>query len=208
MRMVEAEGKQRKFVGRTVAIVLVIVCVVLSAGLIAAVAVYLPTESTIARLNSENAGLKGNMTVLIQQIVNLQSVLAQSEGSISDKDNQIGNLTEEVNGLLNILYLNVEETPISNQGFSLAAGENFTVWAGGVDYAGYFAVSVESSSNTTSVQIVYSSLVGINFDQTIIVGTSGIAGFPVLPADSITVIIGNTELVDSVNGTITVIYKY
>src|SRR3989337_1670065 len=104
--MVEAEGKPRKVVGRTVAIVLVIVCIVLSAGLIAAIAVYLPTESTIARLNSENAGLEGNMTVLTQQILNLQNMLSQREGSITDKDNQISSLTNEVTSLLNILYLN------------------------------------------------------------------------------------------------------
>ena len=96
---------------------------------------------------------------------------------------------------------------VPNQGFSLAAGENSFVWNGDVNYAGYFIVSVESSSNTTFVQMVYSSF-GINFDQTIVVGTSGSAGFPVLPADSIDVIIGNTELVDSVNGTVTVTYHY
>ena len=205
--MVEAAGKQRKVVGRTVAIVLVIVCVVLSAGLIAAVAVYLPTASTIARLNSENAGLKGNMTVLAQQIVNLQNILAQREGSTLDKDYQIGNLSEQVNGLWDVLYLRVSVTPVLNQEFSLATGENSIVFGDIVEYAGYFIVSVESSSNTTFVQMTYSSF-GINFDQTIIVGTSGSAGFPGLPAESIDVILGNTELADSVNGTVTVTYNY
>ena len=212
--MVETASKQRKVVGRTVAIVLVIVCVVLSAGLIAAVAVYLPSASTIDRLNSENAGLKGNMTVLNQQIVSLQNILAQREGSIDDKDSQISALNNEVSalnddvdGLLNLLYLNATGTAVSNQSFSLAAGENSIVWGGDVDYAGYFTVSVQSSSNTTFVQMVYSSF-EINFDDTIVVGTSGIAGFPVLPTDNINVIIGNTELVDSVNGTVTVTYNY
>ena len=207
----EAAGKQRKVVGRTVAIVLVIVCVVLSAGLIAAVAVYLPTASTIARLNSENAGLEGNMTVLTQQILNLQNMLSQRDGSISDKDSQIADLNaaynDEVNSLLNILYLNASGTPAENQDFSLAAGENSSVWDSGVQYAGYFIVSVESSSNTTFVQMVYSSF-GINFDETVVVGTSGSAGFPGLPANNIKVIVGNTELVDSVNGTVTVTYNY
>ena len=205
--MVEASGKQRKVVGRTVAIVLVIVCVVLSASLIAAVAVYLPTASTINRLNSENAGLQGNMTSLTQQISNLQNTLAQREGSISNKDNQIANLTEEVNDLLDILYLNAAETPVPNQEFSLFPSENLTIWDGAVDFAGFFTVSVESSSSTTFVQMTYSSF-GINFDQTIVVGTSGTAGFPVLPADNIKVILGNAELVDSVNGTVIVTYNY
>ena len=212
--MVETASKQRKVVGRTVAIVLFIVCVVLSAGLIAAVAVYLPTADTIARLNSENAGLKGKMTALNQQLVNLQNILAQSENSISDKDstisalnNEVSALNDEVNGLLNLLYLNATGTAVSNQSFSLAAGENSIVWGGDVDYAGYFTVSVQSSSNTTFVQMVYSSF-EINFDDTIVVGTSGIAGFPVLPTDNINVIIGNTELADSVNGTVTATYHY
>src|SRR4030067_354104 len=212
--MVETTSKQRKVVGRTVAIVLVIVCVVLSAGLIAAVAVYLPSASTIARLNSENAGLKGNMTTLTQQIVSLQNILAQREGSIDDKDsqinalnNEVSTLNDEVNGLLNLLYLNATGTAVSNQSFSFAAGENSIVWSGDVDYAGYFTVSVQSSSNTTFVQMVYSSF-EINFDDTIVVGTSGIAGFPVLPTDNINVIIGNTELADSVNGTVTATYHY
>ena len=205
--MVEASGKPRKVVGRTVAIVLVIVCVILSAGLIAVVAVYLPTASTIARLNAENAGLDGNVTLLSQQLVNLHNDLAQLESSISTKDSTINSLNDQVNGLYNVLFLNATGTPVSNQGFSLAAGENSNVWNGNVDYAGYITASVQSSSNTTFVQLSYSAF-GINFDDKIVVGASGVAGFPVLPTDNINVIVGNTELVDSVNGTVTVTYHY
>jgi cell division protein FtsB len=213
-KMVETENKPRKVVGRTVAIVLIIVCVVLSTGLIAAVAVYLPTASTIDRLNSENAGLNGNVTVLTQQIANLQNTLTQRENTISNTNYTISSLNaeinalnDEINGLLNVLYMNASETPISNQEFSVFPSENSTIWSGTINYAGYFTVSVESSSNTTFVQLAYYSY-GINFDQTMLVGTSGIVGFPVLPADNINVILGNAELVDSVNGTVSVNYYY
>jgi hypothetical protein len=217
--MVETTGKPRKVVGRTVAIVLAIVCVILSAGLIATIVVYLPSASTINRLNSENAGLEGNMTSLNQQILNLQNMLSQRDGTISDKDSQISSLNNQLSGLnndlqsvLNVLYMNASATLLSTQEFSLAAGENSSMWEAGVDYlgldyAGYVVVSVGSSSDTTFVQIVYSGY-GINFDETKIVGTSGSAGFPVLPNDNINIIIGNTELVDSVNGTIVVTYYY
>ncbi len=208
--MVETTNKPKKIGGRTIAIVLGMVCLVLAAGLIAAVAVYLPTQSTIARLNSENAGLQGNVTSLSQQIVNLQNILTQRDGSIADKDSQIADLRasydDEINNLLNILNLNVSAT-LEGREFSMATGENLTIWAGSVNYAGYFTVLVDSSSNTTFAQVTYSSF-GINFDQSIVVGTSGIASFPVLPDDNINIILGNTELVDSVNGAVTVTYIY
>ena len=73
-------------------------------------------------------------------------------------------------------------------------------------YAGCVSVAVESTSNTTYVQVAYSSY-GVNYNQTVTMGTGASAVFPVLPGD-ITIVIGNTELVDEVTGTASATYRY
>ena len=75
-----------------------------------------------------------------------------------------------------------------------------------LNFAGFVSVAVQSSSNTTYVEVVYSSY-GVNYDNSVTVGTSGTAAFPVLPG-TIEIRVGNTETVDSVNATITALYNY
>ncbi len=56
-------------------------------------------------------------------------------------------------------------------------------------YAGYVVVTVQSTTNTQYVEVVYSSH-GCNYDNKITVGASGTAVFPILPS-SVDIRIGN-----------------
>ena len=77
------------------------------------------------------------------------------------------------------------------------------------DYdAGYVGVTVQSTSNTTYVQLYY-LYKGVDFNQTITTAASGTAYFPVLPA-GITINVGNTDtyIGDTVNATVSLAYYH
>jgi hypothetical protein len=88
--------------------------------------------------------------------------------------------------------------------------DSYTYWSfntSNVWYAGYLSVNVSSSTSiNTYVQVIY-SVHGVNYDNTITVGASGTAVFPVLPA-SIEVRVGNTDLVNGATETVTITYYY
>jgi hypothetical protein len=204
---VPVETSQRKVVGRTVPIVLGLVCIILSASLITVLALYLPAANTINSLNAEITGLQGNITSLTQQISVLQSTYSQINTQLTDKDAQIADLNQAIQTYQSLLFLNETGVLAGNQVFQVGPNTNVTIWSDLVEYAGYVTVDVQSSSNTTYAQVVYTTLYGVNYDEAVVVGISGATAFPVLPG-TIEVRIGNTESVDSVNGTVTAIYHY
>src|SRR3990172_508390 len=162
MKMTEESG-QRKIVGRTVAIVLGLICVVLAAGLVGVLAVYLSGSSNateISKLKTENTALKSNMTSLTNQLATLQNSLNQANAnlnSLSDQyDADIAELNDAYLALVNLLNLNASAIILQNQAVQLAAGENVTVFEDSVQYAGYFTVQVTSDSNSTFAQIFFS----------------------------------------------------
>jgi hypothetical protein len=75
------------------------------------------------------------------------------------------------------------------------------------NYSGYVSFSLTSTTSKTYARVVYSAY-GANYNNSIQVGTSGTAYFPVLPSSSITVEVGS----DDINGAnitdITVTYYY
>jgi hypothetical protein len=86
-----------------------------------------------------------------------------------------------VEDLTSTLDIDKSTVWVDNQTISQPAGSytdlNFTA-----SYAGYVSVNVQTSTtNTTYVEVIYSAYLGINYDNTITVGTSGTAAFPVLP---------------------------
>ena len=203
------ETSQRKVVGRTVVIVLGLICVVLAAGLVGVLAVYLTgstSASEINRLKAENTALKGNMTALTNQYATLQNSLSQANANVESLTADNNDLQDYAASLLNVLNLNVSAAIVPNQAGQIEAGENLTVFNDFIDYAGYITVQVTSDSNSTFVQVIF-SFGGFNFDNTVVVGESGTAAFPVLPG-SVTVNVGNTELTDAVNATVTATYIY
>jgi hypothetical protein len=204
---VREEPSQRKVIGRTVPIILGLVCIILSASLITVLALYLPAANTINSLNAEITGLQGNITSLTQQISVLQSTYSQINTQLTDKDAQIADLNQAIQTYQSLLFLNETGVLAGNQVFQVGPNTNVTIWSDLVEYAGYVTVDVQSSSNTTYAQVVYTTLYGVNYDEAVVVGISGATAFPVLPG-TIEVRIGNTESVDSVNGTVTAIYHY
>ena len=95
---------------------------------------------------------------------------------------------------------------VSSQTFTQDPSANTVIWQDAVNYAGYIAVTAQASSNTTYIQTdyIYS---GVNYNQTITVGTSGTAYFPVLPG-MLDINLGNMEPTNSNTGTVSAIYYY
>lgn len=115
-------------------------------------------------------------------------------------ENQINELTEIVNLQKSVVL--VEKATISQP------ARSYTSWGFPVDYAGYITVIIHSSTTTnTYVRVRYVAF-GVNYDNTVTVGTSGMAVFPVLPCSNIEVMVGNTNLLTGATETITIIYTY
>jgi outer membrane murein-binding lipoprotein Lpp len=201
---------QRKIVSKAMVIALGLICIILAAGLVGAIAVYVPMasnlESQIAEKNSTISSLNSQVSSLNSQILALQANFDQVNSTIDDYKAAQEAFNSQAKVYSNIISLNVTETLLASQSFTLDANTSGTIYDGNILYAGYIAVSVESSSNTTYLQVAYLSY-GVNYNQTVTVGTGGGAAFPVLPG-GITVVIGNTESVDGVNGTASATYRY
>jgi hypothetical protein len=206
----EKTGK-RKIAWRTAAIALVLVGIVLSAALVSVLAIYLPMvndlESQAAEKDTEIATLNSGLTSLTAQVASLQANLTQSNSDLADLQSALSQYNDVIASYQEIIYLQksgylVSEFPVNDQN----ASDITVIWNDTVEYAGYITVDVESSSNTTYARVFYDAS-GTNFDYNVTVGTSGRGVFPVLPGE-IALGIGNTELVDTVNATVTAIYYY
>jgi len=204
------KGGQRKIFSRTMVIVLGLICIILAAGLVGAIAVYMPMvsnlESQIAEKDSTISSLNSQVSSLNSQVLALQADIEQVNSTIEDYKAAQAAFNSEIELYLSIIYLNESGYLFTPRSFTLAANTSDVIYTGSIVYAGCISVSVESTSNTTYVQVVYSSY-GVNYNQNVTVGTGGSAAFPVLPGD-ITVVIGNTEPVDDVTGTASAIYRY
>jgi uncharacterized coiled-coil protein SlyX len=227
---------ERKVVGRNIAIALGVVCVVLAAGLIGAVANYTSVISSlnsqitekdheISSLNSQiqilanerirlQSWLDGNKTLLNQlqawlqeNITYYRSQIAMLNSQIIDLQNRIASLQSQVNELTDIVNLAKSVVLVDRETVSQPAGY-YTYWTFPVRYAGYIVVTVHSSTTTnTYVQVVWSSY-GVNYDNKVAVGVSGTASFPVLPCSRIEVRVGNTNLLTGATETVSIVYYY
>jgi uncharacterized coiled-coil protein SlyX len=210
IRKMAVKTSQKKVVGRTVVIALGMVCIVLLAGLVGAIAFYTPMinnlESQTAQKDNTISSLNNTISSLNSQISALNNSLNQISSSTSSKDTQIAALNAQISSLTNILYLNASTYLANNQAITQDASAYTTIWNDTLNIAGYVTVAVQSSSTTTYVEVAYSAY-GVNYDNNVTVGTSGTAAFPVLPG-TIGIRVGNTELVDSANATVTAIYYY
>jgi hypothetical protein len=160
---------ERKVVGRTVAIALGIVCIILAASLVGV-------------------------------IVNYTSIISDREKTISSQNSQVANLQSQVSDLNNTLNLSKSKIlyreTIPFYGYS---------WHFSTSNAGYISVNVQSSSGKY-VQVSYVAY-GVEYYNSITVGTNGTAIFPVLPAE-IGVGVNNTNLSNETTATVTITYYY
>ena len=116
--------------------------------------------------------------------------------------NQVADLTSTLNLGKTTVWVNAQTVSQPAGGF----GFSHTDWTNTASYAGYIAVYVSTSTSTTYVELIYTSH-GVSYDTQTDVGTSGTAYFPVLPS-SITVEVGNKNLVGGATETVTITYYY
>jgi uncharacterized coiled-coil protein SlyX len=208
-----AEKKsEKKVVSRKVTLALGVICIVLAAGLVGTIVVYAPKasdlqsqiatkDSTIASLNSTVSSLTSQISSLNSQISTLNSQVVSLQSTLNETNNALASYVA-------ILGLSQSSALVQNFPVTQEANSTTLLWNDYITYAGYVVVQLTSSSNTTYAGVVYAlPVTGENFDFNVTLGTSGTAVFPVLPG-LIAVGIGNMELVDSVNATVTAVYYY
>ncbi len=190
-----------KTVSRNLAIVLAIIIAILLASLIGTIAYY----SNLNRSLSSNAGASSNVSSS-QEISTLQSQIAELNQEINSLQSNINALNQKINTLTNIVNLQEQTTLVNQQTISQPAGY-YTYWDFQLQYAGYIVVYVYSSTTTnTYVEVVW-NYNGINYDQSITVGASGSAAFPVLPT-TVQVRVGNTNIFNGATETVSIVYVY
>ena len=198
---------------KPIAIALVLICIVLSAGLVGAIMIYSPMvddlNSQIDGKDASIAALTSQITSVNAQLSALQMNLDQSNVTIANLQAGVENLNSVIASYLQLLSLNVSAylfagEPLVGQN----ASEYTVVFQEILDYAGYIGVTVESTSSTTYVQLLC-SYQEVYFDHNVTVGTNGAAYFPVLPGQ-VEIRLGNTDAYtgDLLNATITAVYYY
>jgi len=168
---------------------------------------YSTLQSQVADLQAQLDSLTADYQNYIAShtYTNLEYNLLQSQ--IVSLQNQITSLQSQVNNLNNIVNLAGSTIWVNSQTISQPAS-SYTYWTASASYAGYISVYVQSSTTTnTYVEVVWSAY-GVSYDNTITIGVSGTAVFPVLPASNIQIRVGNTNLINGATETVTVTYHY
>lgn len=171
---------QMKGARRIVVFALGIICIILVVGLLISIADY----TTINSLNRQISSLNS-------QITNLQNIITSLNETLT-------NLNDTVN--LAKTKILVSTTIVSQP------ANHYYYWNITAKYAGYISVNVQSSTNNTYVEAVYSAY-GVDYDNLKFVGTSGTMVFPILPAN-FQVRVGNTNLASGANETVAIVYHY
>jgi cell division protein FtsB len=203
---------RKKISWKPVAIALVLVCIVVSAGLVGVLAVYLPMvndlNSQIAEKNADLATFTTQIGSLNAQVAYLQNSLDQSNSTIENLQEGVETLNLQIQNYLNLLYLNASMYLFSQAPVRQNASTDTPLFQDAIQYAGYVGVNVQSTSNTTYVQALYSSF-KVNYNNNVTVGLAGTAYFPVLPG-TLEIRVGNTDTYqgDFINATATAIYYF
>jgi dsDNA-specific endonuclease/ATPase MutS2 len=218
--MTENKG-QKKVVNRTAAMAVAIICIIIATSLVGVITVYMPMVSNLKSQLSEKdieiADLNSEISELNGQVSSLQADSVQNDGTIQQLNSTVQNLRglidildSQIEDLLNIIYMNASGYLLQPTIFTQDANSStiLPLYSDMLEYAGVVKVEAQSTSNTTYAQVFYNSY-GVNYNQIVTVGTSGITYFPVLPG-GVEKRIGNKELTgsSSVNSTISVVYYY
>jgi hypothetical protein len=117
----------------------------------------------------------------------------------------VAKLQNQVDSYENIINFRDWDTWVYNQTVSQPAN-SYTSWTYDAEYSGWVEVQVDSSTtNQTYVEVIYSN--PPNYDQRIVVGSNGLATFPVLPWH-MEVRVGNSNLMDGATENVTITYFY
>jgi len=213
------ETSSKKVVSRTVAIGLGVVCIALAAGLVIALVLYAPMvadlqsqvsdqDATIASLNTQVSSLTTQVSSLATQVASLKSSLDQSYNA-SEVQALIAEYVQQIQDDQAIISLGKSGYLVQNFQVNQTAGGFTPIWSNNLGYAGYVGVQAESNSSTTYVRIIY-PLLGLEdqyFDYNVTLGTSGSTVLPVLPGE-VSIGVGNNDLTDVINATVTAVYYY
>jgi hypothetical protein len=117
--------------------------------------------------------------VCILLITGLGGAMAYYVSTHHHADSDYDSLNSQNTNLYNIVNL-ANSTVWVNDTTVTQTASNYTSWYFSASYAGYVLVNVQTSTtDTTYVEVTYSAY-GVYYDNTITVGTSGRAAFPVL----------------------------
>jgi type II secretory pathway pseudopilin PulG len=156
------------------------------------VALAILTIWSYSTLSTENANLQSQLTAL--------NTTHQAYVDTHSYDNT------EVDEFMQIINLEKSDVLQENLTFIQNPGDTIT-FQYAKQYAGYLEVLVNSTSINTFVTVQYDAF-DFNFDETQVVGRSGLAVFPLLPSDEIDVIIGNQNFLQDATITIQITYHY
>lgn len=192
-------------------IALAVICVILLASTIGALALYLPTQTqlsdqqqTIDDLNDQISDLQGEVDSLENYQAQYTALKSQYDALQDDWATLNATYYEYLETYGSIIGLDNSET-ISSDDYTQELNATTTLWSGSVDYAGYVAVNVDSNVSSTYVEVtcLYSSTYTMAYNQT--VGKEGIALFAVLPG-TVTVKVGNINEAAGFNATAVYVY--
>lgn len=164
-----------------------------------------PIETKPKKMVSRNVTIALGIICIIL-VVGLIGAVAFYTFQISLLNSKVNDLTNITNLADSIVWVNnLTVSPIED----LQLGHHCT-FIFPANYSGYVSVNVLSSTNTTYVELTYTSY-GVNYDSQVNVGTNGTAYFPVLPASPtscILVVVGDKNLINGATETITITYYY
>lgn len=151
------------------------------------------------------------LVTMVGLVVDYASLLNNKDSQIADLQSQVKFDNSTIDRLTAIVNLSNSTVWVNNESINQPAGNisnTYTSWSYSVSYAGYVVVDVLSSSNSnTYVELEY-SWNGVDYDNTVNVGSGGSAWFPVLPANNICVRVINNNFFASASETVTITYWY
>ena len=131
-------------------------------------------------------------------------VAQNNPGAIS----RIWNICLALSGTNGHDLINLEKSEVLQENLTFIQNPGDTItFQYAKPYAGYLEVFVNSTSITTFVTVQYDAF-EFSFDETQVVGRGGLAVFPILPSDEISVIIGNENFLQEATITIRITYHY
>jgi hypothetical protein len=134
-------------------------------------------------------------------------IINDRERTISQLEGTNSNLQDQIRNLTAIAFLQSYIDLVFNQAISQPANAN-TSWTFTIYYAGWMEIAVSSTTNTTYARVIYEHGLTVLYDNSVnLNSTIGYVSFPVLPT-SVTVQVGNTNLTEGANDTVTIRYYY
>jgi len=164
-------------------------------------------NSTISSLQSQVNSDNSRISSLQSQLNNENSQISSLESELSNAGASSSALQSELSSYQAIVNLQDSETLVSSQTVSQPAGY-YTYWHESLNYPGYIEIIVSSSTTTKTYAEVSWTADGVNYSNSVTVGTSGTAYFPVLPSSDVVFGVGNNNVFNGATETVTIVYYY